>query len=805
MWASGDRGFRGRPSVRLAAIIVTVALAAGSLVLFGRGGPASTPSVTVAPSGTVGQNSTATPAAAQAAWVWDHVAGTIPAPVAAVPGGFLGECVAAGRPAACTSVDGVMWTTRIASRVLAVGGESAFTGWSVATSAGVWVASDTIDAGSWRSSDGTVWTPVDAGIVGLKRAHVQALDHGFAMVAATWDGSTDATPLFLSDDGSRWRQATMPAGATTVILAGAIGLVAVKSGGDGSTASFVTSRDGSDWRQLSLPDGATAPSSTIRLSGGGYLGLSKRAITPFASGTLVASADGYVWSAGDSPMASVDSMAMVGGRVLAIGRIVGSSLRGLFETTDAVTWWRVAVLDGHDLTATGVVAMGDRAGLLVGSRLTMVGRRLDDGSVAATPTSARPTSANRSPSGVVVQLDLGDWRWHQLEGSPDLVSGIAVKVPNGYFARCGGSMCTSSNGWTWRTPADASIFSADETALFTPRAVAHGSGSRAVVLSGEGIWYTTDGVHWQLSAVPASSREPRAVLPADGGFVLVGDDGNGNSPLYSSPDGDSWTPAGTVPLIGGLADGDMAGGMLSQTLSTSKGTVGFVYSSDGRSWVNADLPATEAALYPVYRLPGGSLVTCGAQSSILASTDGRTWRPLPTPFAVSGFAVAGGRILALAGGDGAGMVWESTDGGASFHRLVAGVSELGQLGDLVTATTTAATLVGSPLTDVTSPGATPSVGRLPSGSPAPTASPTTAPSDGISRAEAVRIAAAVLHLTPAQAAKAAAGPAEDYQYGRWVWNVSITLSYQGPLSAEGLAVAIDYFTGEILDFHPWIS
>jgi hypothetical protein len=686
-----------------------------------------------------------------------------------------------------------------------VAGESAFTGWSVATGAGVWVASDTIDAGTWRSSDGTVWTPVDTGIAGLQRAHVQALDHGFAMVAVTWDGSTDATPVFLSDDGSRWRQATLPAGATTATLAGAIGLVAVKSGGDGSTATFVTSRDGSDWRPLSLPDGATAPSSTIRLSGGGYLGVSKRAITPFASGTLVASADGYAWSAADSPLASVDSMAVVDGRVLAIGRIAGSSLRGLFETTDAVTWWRVAVLDGHDLTATGVVAMGDRAGLLDGSRLTMVGRRVVGRGVAATPTSARPTSANPSPSGVVVQLDFGDWRWHPLEGSPDLVSGIAVKVANGYFARCGGSMCTSSNGWTWQTPPDTSIFAADETALFTPRAVAHGSGSRVVVLSGEGIWYTTDGVHWRLSTVPGSSREPRAVLPADGGFVLVSDDGNGNSPLYFSFDGATWAQADTVPLIGGLAEGDMAGGMLTQTIRTSKGTVGYVYSSDGRSWVTADLPATEAALYPVYRLPSGSLVTRGAQSSILASPDGRAWKSLATPFPVSGFAVVGGRMLALAGGDGAGMVWESTDGGGSFHRLVAGVSTLGQLGDLVTATTNSVTLVGSPLTDVTSPGATPSVGRLPSGSPAPTASPATVPSDGISRVEAVRIASAVLHLTPAQAAKVAAGQIRDDQYDRWVWVVSITLSYQGPLAAQGLAVTIDYFTGEVLDSHPWIS
>jgi len=63
------------------------------------------------------------------------------------------------------------------------------------------------------------------------------------------------------------------------------------------------------------------------------------------------------------------------------------------------------------------------------------------------------------------------WHWHQLNLVPD-ISATVVRVPNGYFGRCGTSMCTSPNGWFWQSR-DPAIFATDGAALFSPLSVAH--------------------------------------------------------------------------------------------------------------------------------------------------------------------------------------------------------------------------------------------------------------------------------------------------------------------------------------------
>ena len=740
-------------------------------------------------------------------WAWRTVAEPMPAPVAAVTNGYLGECVAAGRPALCTSADGVDWSTSVQPAIFRLSGGSDFAGWSVAHGSTGWVGAGTVDPGTWRSADGVEWLAVDSGVAGLRRAHVQAMAAGFAMIAQTSDGTTDSAVLLTSTDGTIWQAAGLPADVSGPNLAGDIGLVASRIGADAQTTEPVVSADGSTWRPLSLPSGIGQLSGTIRLPDGTYIGLGKAALRPFATADLVLSTDGITWQESPGPGDGVSSMALVGDRVLAVALISGSSLHGLFESADGLAWSRVAVLDGHDLSATEVVALGDYAGLLDGSRLAAVGRLLP---ASATPTpgeSPRPTpTATETATSPAEALVVGGWRWHPLDGHPYLAGSIAVKVANGYFARCGSSMCTSPNGWSWRVPADPSIFSTDDVALFSPISVAHGSGTGVVVNAAEGVWYTVDGVHWRQSAAPKTAAGPRAVLPAADGYTLVGDDGNGWSPLYASADGSTWTPAGRVRSVFALAQGDMSGGLLTQTIGTGTAKVANSYSADGRNWVTPSLPSNELPVSPVYRLTSGILVVQGAQTSILTSRDGRSWAPLQAGFASGGLVVCEDRIVAFAPGtDGMGAAWESTDQGRTFHKLMDGVASVAQLGDLVLISTAGASYVGTPLPPSEVPATTPTAPRLPGGSAVPVATPPPGPAGGISRAEAIRVATNAVHVAPDVAAAPYAGASLDPRYGRWVWGVSFTIDYQGPLAADGVQVTLDYFTGEILDSSRWIS
>ena len=792
---------RAQAAIGAAAVIV-LAIAGGAALVsirHDRTGPSTSPGATAAAFDFV-----------TADWGWQNVAEPAPGAVARLADGFLGECVAAGLPAACTSKDGVRWTLPADSAVLAVEGSAPFEGWSVAHGPAGWVAAGTVHPGTWRSSDGIHWAAVALDLPGLQleSAQVQAVDGGFAMVAQVLDAGQTAYPgqqrttkLLFSTDGAAWTPLDL-AGMSQPQPAGASGLVAVKTGnsaGGAPASSVVASSDGRNWHALSLPDSVSSLSGSTRLADGNYV-----AVTTSAGGAakLLISADGVTWVLGTGLDTWIDSLAVVGPHVLAISNIPSTAISALWESSDGATWKRVALLDGKPLSGTQIVALGDRVALFTGSKLTMVGVPLPPG---YTPATAAPTSSSTpaaSPSTAPAQaLVVGGWRWHRIDLVPDDLSSYAVvRVPNGYFGRCGASMCTSPNGWSWQVPPDPAIFATDGAALFSPLSVAHGPGGGIVVNAAEGVWYSLDGVHWKPSPAPADPAGFRVVLYGSSGYTLVGspDDAiGGKSRLYSSPDGASWTDLGIGPMVGLLARGDTSGGILDQTGKTPIGAA-MGYSADGRTWVNATLPKGAYASNVAYRLADGSLIVQGGEG-VLRSVDGRSWVTLKTGWQPTSMAVAGDRIVAVVNDTGTGgTAWESTDQGKTFQKLMAGVSSVAQFGDLVLVDAGGAAYVGAPLGPSEAPGTTPSATGLPGATPAPTPTPAPSPAGGISRDEALRIATSAVGATPDQVARVSVSAYLDSRYGRWIWRVSFVDQYGGNLGSSGRFVDIDFFTGEVL-------
>ncbi len=730
-------------------------------------------------------------------WGWRRVGDPAPGAVVPVANGFLGECVANGLPAACTSRDGVAWTLPPDPAVLAVDGGAPFAGWSVAHGAAGWVATGTIDPGTWRSSDGVHWSAVAVDLPGLQRAQVQALPAGFAMLASASVGGQPAAKLLISPDGSAWTAVDRPTGISVVRLAGAIGLVGLRME-NGSVAGVVSSSDGRSWTALILPDGVEGLSTTIRLASGVYVGVG-------TVGTMVTSADGVTWQASTGPGSPVDSLAAVGGRLLAIARVPSTDVSALWESTDGTAWQRVALLDGKPLSGTQLVSLGDRVGLFAGSRLATIGWPGAGGTASESPT-AIATPATPAPQSMAPAVIVGGWRWHHLIGGPDGNSSV-VRVANGYFGRCGSAMCTSPNGWSWQSPPDPAIFAADGVALFTPTSVAHKPNGGYVVSAAEGIWYSLDGVRWQPSRAPASAHGFRAIMYGPSGFTLVGETpASGQSRLYGSADGAAWTDAGLGPMVITLADGDTSGGIFTQTGKSSTGGV-FGYSADGRTWVTSTIPAGAYAYGSPYRLDDGSMIMSG-DTAILRSTDGRVWTKMKPGLAPTSLAMAGGRILATVSSDGASAAWESSDNGRTFRKLIDGVGQVEQFADLVLLrTSNAGSWVGAPLSPGESPGTTPTATGLPvsSVSPPPAYTPPPTPAGGISKAEAIRIAVNAVHPPAEQAATARAGVEMDPRFGGWVWNVFFDHDPPSPTGGSGTVVTINFYTGEVLASGDWMS
>ena len=737
-------------------------------------------------------------------WGWRLVGEPSPGPIAAVANGYLGECVAAGVPAPCTSRDAVIWAVPPDPAVFAVAGTGAFGGWSVAHGAAGWVATGTVNAGTWRSVDGTHWTAVAIDLPGLQSAQVQAIAGGFAMIAQVYDGKRSNQQVLTSVDGSTWTQRSLPAGTVSVSDGGAIGLVThatqyrlvALSFDPASTAGAATQTP------LTLPYGASDLASTVRLPGGTWVGLVN------SSGlTVVTSSDGATWKAAAGPGPGISSLILVGDRLLAVSMIANTSVAALWESTDAKSWRLIQTLDGYP-SATSLTSLGDRVALYSGSKLVRIGVATTESSTPTNTPRPGPTPSAGSSGPVPGEnVDIGGWRWTAMGTTmPDPFSARVIRLPGGYLGFCGTAMCTSPNGWSWQSPPDPAIFSADSTAVFRPEQVVHRDGIGYVILAGEGVWFSADGVHWQPSNAPTQSPGYQGVLATAAGFALIGppnDPVASRSSLFVSSDGLTWKNSGLLEalFISFGSSPDTSGGLIAMR---GKNTTQRLYSANGSTWKLMNGPTGTLFTDQPLRLADGTLVISDS-SGLLRSSDGKVWTRVKT-WTPTSVAVVGNRILLVGSEDAAWLgLWESSDSGASFHKVMAPVAAVQPWGDLVMVRTSSGGYwVGASLSPQETPG--PSAATVLPTSPAtPAPRAETPPPGGISEAEALRIAAAAAHPDATEVASASPGVEAPGGGTRWVWNVRYSSYSGGVLNAQGRTVEIDYFTGEVLLIGYWIS
>ena len=726
--------------------------------------------------------------------------------------GYIGECVSSGKPALCTSADGSSWTIGANPKIIKTNSKLAFNGWSIAQAAAGWVAVGTVDPGTWFSSDGLNWNPVDLKLTGLRKAKVQPLGDGFAMQAWVWDGQSEVPQILLSTDGRKWTAIKPASQNSHLALGGAIGVIRQDLPADGiGNTTTSASADGVKWQTLELPPLIHDLATAIRLSSGEYL-----ALGGFSGelAYLLRSSDGTHWTYASQPNRQATSLAQIGSEAVLVAPIPGTSRDAVWSTQDGVSWERLATL-GVSLQATGVAAVGDQIGLTYGSRLAY--RAIDAAATSSSPSAAaspiaQPTTVSTADQSVVI----GGWIWHRLNRSPD--SGV-VKLPNGYLARCGEQMCTSVNGWDWRTPADPAIFDADPAVLFSPSSYGRLASGIALIWAVEGVWYSRDSVHWSLSETPQFD------IPT--GIVNIGHSATAFNitiympnptnlatdvicHVYSSTDGASWLDLGKSGCIYGVSTADQSDGLAGEDWS-GNGNGKWYFSADGRDWQLMKLPAggtLDTTLTPaegLAKMPDGTLIMATMMlGPLVRSTDGgSTWTAIPGGWGKNPDflynATAGGAYLTqdFVDNNGKGTMWESTDGGKSFHKWSGPVVGFLQFADLVRVDTDkGASWVGRPLRSGENPGA-PTSAVFPNAPVTITTPEPAPPAGGLSKKEATAIVATYLHAPKRavpDAAEATFGGSYTNVPGRWIW----TIDFHRSIGDRNNWCEIDYFTGEVL-------
>jgi hypothetical protein len=206
----------------------------------------------------------------------------------------------------------------------------------------------------WTSSDARAWLllqPADVEAGGAMAALI-ALPDRLVAVGRRLDAPVDTAAAWISVDGTKWTMAdggpAFAGGQMAGAAPGGPGLIAVGSVPGEDRAAVWLSPDGSTWERPPDETGtfehAFLWTVAAAARGSGYLAGGLRTGDTFAA-TIWTSLDGRRWTpAADLPNAEgmqVRSIAVAGGRFVAVGERVGGGEAAVWTSEDALAWTSV--------------------------------------------------------------------------------------------------------------------------------------------------------------------------------------------------------------------------------------------------------------------------------------------------------------------------------------------------------------------------------------------------------------------------------------------------------------------------------
>ncbi len=330
--------------------------------------------------------------------------------------------------------------------------------------------------------------------------------------------------------------------------------------------------------------------------------------------------------------------------------------------------------------------------------------------VVALAGTAALMSVRHSPGPASESLPSRDgWAWQATDGTVHLP---AFQVASGFIAVCGRwsdnalvdqTLCSSSDGLQWTTPADPAIVSMDGGGVFLPDMVIEHDGvyvatsfnhSQPGEYTGpaRSLWRSTDGRRWSVVDSPAFAGMSVSLdgAIADGFVATARPSPLGASftvNLLVSADGLTWSVASEVPIdfsVIGAASYEVATPAGFYVGGPQHGTtdVALWRTVDGRNWAPVSLPAGAGVdqLGQVVRLADGSFLGLGSSNDgthpnvMMHSTDGLAWQSQSTSLdgVVTQLMAIGDRLVVGLSRDpnvGPKSCWESDDSGQSWRQL----------------------------------------------------------------------------------------------------------------------------------------
>ena len=290
--------------------------------------------------------------------------------VVAVPHGLLGICDPSGEKVgtACTSPDGLTWSTEPDPAVFKKVGSDPFRAKFVAHGSSTWVAAEGVFVGwgieepyavLWRSSDGVTWNRVPESPV-LKGYQIGALNAANGTFFAYGiDGS-----VLISADGTSWQRAR--AGIVPVPETTGKGFFGADYDGARLGRPKYFSIDGAGWKPVKGLDSGDELGSLTELPTGGYVAAfhspSARRDVDFGS------ADGVNWQAMSPVPAAMGTVVVVGDKLIGSGSVDPSGPDNVpWASVDGGrSWQRLTEADGSPMPDGVLIVAGDLALLTTG-------------------------------------------------------------------------------------------------------------------------------------------------------------------------------------------------------------------------------------------------------------------------------------------------------------------------------------------------------------------------------------------------------------------------------------------------------